>query len=84
MWGSVGWDGIDCNPNGTRNREAVSYFVERRAKNVEGVRGSTMQYVRGRVERYGVKWKLNGSCDWGLIDRRFARRAMQLEGSPIN
>ena len=43
-----------------------------------------MDQMRGSVGRDGVEWKINGSCDWEVVDRRFATRAMQLEGSTIN
>ena len=42
MRGSIGRDGVDCNSNGSRNREAVNRRVERRAIDVEGVGGSKM------------------------------------------
>ena len=79
MRGSIGRDGVDCNSNGSRNREAVNRRVERRAIDVEGVGGSKMNQMRGSIGRDGVDCK-SGSRNREVVNRRVERRALDGKG----
>ena len=80
MRGSIGRDGVDCNSNGSRNREAVNRHVERRAIDVEGVGGSKMNQMRGSIGRDGVDCNTNGSRNREVVNRLVERRALDGKG----